>query len=368
MKNCFICNQTLTDSNASDEHIILNALGGHIHSKQLLCKRCNEKLGQNADAELARELEFYASYLDIPRQRGENRRIETDKDTEYHLLPGGKPELKRPQFSSKEVDGKVQVEMVSRNEAEARQMLKGLKKKYPGLDIEQALAQAVRRKEYLSEKVTVSMGFEGKKIFPSIVKTAVEFYVWKDGDREQIEHLIPYITGEKEMDVCWYFYPAESVTEENDEDILHRLYVLGDAQEGILYAYVSLFGVLQCLVLLNDDYTGEDFVADYCYEVNKAEERQYAFRGEYNRQEILQLIGQRDTKWAQGLMVGHQRFMEKATSILHNRVLERILQDAMKNSFEKYPEGIPMTQEMFHDFRRELEKELYPWLASRMKE
>ena len=31
--NCFICNETLTEINASDEHIILNSLGGHLHSK-----------------------------------------------------------------------------------------------------------------------------------------------------------------------------------------------------------------------------------------------------------------------------------------------------------------------------------------------
>lgn len=365
---CFICNQILTDSNASDEHIILNALGGHIHSKQLLCKVCNEKLGQNADAELAKELEFCASYLDIPRQRGENQKIETDRDTEYYLLPGGKPELKKPQFSSKEEDGKVRIEMVSRNEAEARQMLKGVKKKYPRLDIEQVMAQAVHRKEYLGEKVNISMGFEGAKIFPSIVKTAVEFYLWKNGDSAQIKHLIPYISGESELDVCWYFYPTEPVVKDEGMDIFHMLHIRGDEHEGILYGCVSLFGVLQCVILLSDTYTGKDYVADYCYEVNAAEERAHTFSNRYNRLELMNLVYKRDTHWVQGLLTAYRHFLGKANQIIRNRVMERILWDAMENSFGQYPEGVPMTQEMFDDFQKELMKEFYPWLASQVKE
>ena len=51
--NCLICNETLTEANASDEHIILNSLGGHLHSKDLLCKKCNNKFGKEADAALA---------------------------------------------------------------------------------------------------------------------------------------------------------------------------------------------------------------------------------------------------------------------------------------------------------------------------
>ena len=42
---CYICDEELTDTNNSDEHIILNAIGGHLHSNKLLCKRCNNTLG-----------------------------------------------------------------------------------------------------------------------------------------------------------------------------------------------------------------------------------------------------------------------------------------------------------------------------------
>lgn len=71
--NCFICNETLTEINASDEHIILNSLGGHLHSKNLLCKKCNSKLGNQTDAALAETLKFAASQLNVKRCRGKIR-------------------------------------------------------------------------------------------------------------------------------------------------------------------------------------------------------------------------------------------------------------------------------------------------------
>ena len=40
---CYICGSELTEENQSDEHIILNAIGGHLHSYSILCKKCNNE-------------------------------------------------------------------------------------------------------------------------------------------------------------------------------------------------------------------------------------------------------------------------------------------------------------------------------------
>ena len=92
---CFMCGDELTEENSSDEHILLNALGGHIHSKKLICKNCNSALGSTSDDELAKELNFFASFLDVPRQRGKNQIIKT-LDEKYDLMPGGVPVLRQP--------------------------------------------------------------------------------------------------------------------------------------------------------------------------------------------------------------------------------------------------------------------------------
>ena len=123
--NCLICNETLTEANASDEHIILNSLGGHLHSKDLLCKKCNNKFGKEADAALADTLKFAASQLDAKRYRGENQVIQTSEKEKYDLAPGCKPVLKKPEVRVEKLpDGKMQIEMSARSTQEARKILK----------------------------------------------------------------------------------------------------------------------------------------------------------------------------------------------------------------------------------------------------
>lgn len=43
----------------SEEHIIPNAIGGKLKSKELICKKCNSKLGHSMDKELAEQLDFF---------------------------------------------------------------------------------------------------------------------------------------------------------------------------------------------------------------------------------------------------------------------------------------------------------------------
>ena len=53
MPHCYLCGVLLDKSNSSVEHIIPNALGGDLKSRQLLCKKCNSDIGHQADSELA---------------------------------------------------------------------------------------------------------------------------------------------------------------------------------------------------------------------------------------------------------------------------------------------------------------------------
>lgn len=52
MKNCIFCSSLLDDHTRS-EHILLNALGGRMTSKNVLCSNCNNKFGSGADKDLA---------------------------------------------------------------------------------------------------------------------------------------------------------------------------------------------------------------------------------------------------------------------------------------------------------------------------
>ena len=44
MPNCYKCTDEINDENVSTEHIIPNAVGGRLKSKELLCNICNSDL------------------------------------------------------------------------------------------------------------------------------------------------------------------------------------------------------------------------------------------------------------------------------------------------------------------------------------
>ena len=165
--NCFICNETLTEINASDEHIILNSLGGHLHSKNLLCKKCNSKLGNQTDAALAETLKFAASQLNVKRCRGENQIIRTNEKEKYDLAPGYKPVLKQPETKvDKLADGKVEIKINARNTQETRKILKSLQKQYPALDIEKAMIESPENTNILWKSNKGDSSFLWKKDIP----------------------------------------------------------------------------------------------------------------------------------------------------------------------------------------------------------
>ena len=73
IRRCVLCNIEITKANDSQEHIILNAIGGTRKVRGVYCVRCNSDSGSKWDPEAIRQLEFLASRLGIVRERGNGR-------------------------------------------------------------------------------------------------------------------------------------------------------------------------------------------------------------------------------------------------------------------------------------------------------
>lgn len=126
---CYICDEELTDTNNSDEHIILNAIGGHLHSKRLLCKKCNSKLGDTADAKLAEDLSFYTDMLKVKKVRkNPHKQIMLDDEGREVAVynAGEKIELRRPYVDKEENQGNISIHITARSEEELKGILNGL--------------------------------------------------------------------------------------------------------------------------------------------------------------------------------------------------------------------------------------------------
>ncbi|AUC75782.1 HNH endonuclease [Olleya sp. Bg11-27] len=89
---CYRCEDIIDDKNSSEEHIIINACGGRLKSKNLLCKKCNSIFGDKFDCELARTTNVITNLLMVKRHHGVPQPIRTTRTStgeKYYLDYGG---------------------------------------------------------------------------------------------------------------------------------------------------------------------------------------------------------------------------------------------------------------------------------------
>lgn len=278
MSNCYICEQEILQDNTYNEHIQLNSLGGKLKSKDIICGSC-APFFDLADAALGKLLNPIAAQLNIDRDRGTPPPFEVDaverNGERYVLMPGGKPRLHIPIVN---INGE-RIEITVSDEQSLRKVLKGMKKKNPGLTneaIELLIKGAEKLKENIGE-VEYSINLGDESLLRAICKMAMSFYIYRDGDRENIAHLIPYIKGqEKPENSCiGYYYPLSNKPYDYLQEqgrVVHSLFVKGDPSQEKLYGLIQLFGNFRFLVLLNDNYHGEQFETSYTFDVLSREE------------------------------------------------------------------------------------------------
>lgn len=277
MARCIVCGCELNDTNCTEEHIILNAIGGHLKSKALLCKQHNSVFGQECDAELANQLQVLSSCFQVQRQRGKNPDIEgtTASGKKYRIVEGVTPVMSKPTVEVNNLDGGVKtIHIEARNEKELRQILKGIKDKNPNLDmdVEDVVKHGNHVSEQLDEYVNFDLSIGGDLAFRSVAKTAVEYYVLKTDDIDTIAHLIPYLKGEEVKEVVRIFMPTESVYELKQGEVCHVIHLESNVSEHLLYAYIEFYSVFSFLVLLSDSYDGVEINDTYCFELNQVVE------------------------------------------------------------------------------------------------
>ena len=119
---CYICGNEITHENYTDEHIIINAAGGRLKSKSLICRQCNSDFGEKIDNALAKQLNFLANQLMIKRERGKPQPIVGKKEVskeEVCFLPDGTIPNK-PRYEETVKGNRINISMVVRDDAELK--------------------------------------------------------------------------------------------------------------------------------------------------------------------------------------------------------------------------------------------------------
>ena len=250
---CFTCTELRP---LTEEHVIPQAIGGRLKAR-LYCKECNETLGDDLDAEIARQFGWIATLLNIKRERGEAQPYEVkDLKSGTELLFDGKSlKRKAPVVKVVSEDGKKLdfADVTARSEQELKRITSSIKRRYNvSGDIEtfQDSHPGPTDAEHVITIDNILLRRAVSKIAYGFACVRLPVSVIFLPELEAIRRFI------KEPDspvlACANFRHTKFMTDHVRP--LHKIHISLNRNEGLLIGYVSLFGIYRFTVLLAESF------------------------------------------------------------------------------------------------------------------
>ncbi len=274
LKKCALCDVLITAENDSKEHVIPNSIGGRKKVTGFICDPCNNKSGDDWKKDLAKQLNPLSLFFRIKRERGDAPAevFNTTGGEQYRLKYDGSIEATKPCYNEEVHEAGVKININARNMKEAREMLSGVKRKYPSVDFDELLENAKTESSYCPDMIQFNLSFGGQKAGRSIIKSALALAVEAGVTPEQCEHAREYLLDENGEACFGYYYETDLVVNRPVGIPLHCVYVQGNSTTGLLLAYIEFFGTQRMVACLSSTYKGKDFKSLYAIDpVNGSE-------------------------------------------------------------------------------------------------
>ena len=259
--NCALCDIIITNENDTKEHIVPNAIGGRKKIKGFICRACNSTSGDSWDKELAKQLNPLSLFFGIKRERGStpSQVFETTAGDKLKLHANGSMSNESPVFLENVLDDGVstRINIQARDMKEAKNMLKGVKKKYPKFDIEDIFNKLEIQSSYCSDMLRMDFSMGGAEAGRSIVKSALALAVYSGIPTESCIEATSYLNNEDSEACFGYFYESDLVKNRPQDTPIHCVSVKGCDKSNQVIAYVEYFGVQRMVLGLGTNYTGE---------------------------------------------------------------------------------------------------------------
>lgn len=351
MNNCYSCNNLLEKNNFSIEHIIPNSIGGKLKSSKLLCKSCNSILGSEIDDKLAKQFNFFMNFFMLERERGSYQPIKgKTKNGEEYSLNGieikSKPKILLDDES---------VNFTGNDEEDLKIYFKGLLKKYPHLKMEDIILHAKKERYYLNEPISIKLSIGGENVFRAISKMAVNFYMHKGGNRNNITNILSYIKGEVNNEPKKIFHHYGFSDDNliiNDQKLYHLIKIIGNSEEKTLYSYIELFGTFKFIIYLSDNYEGQNIDYQLFYNLFSKAQIKNPITINYKRCEILQILNNSDNQYfISNIQKNIQRTMNIAQKIQSDKVVGNLIKESVEKIFGRNEnQGKKVSESLIEEF------------------
>lgn len=265
MSNCYRCGVSLNDENSSQEHIIPNALGGKLKAR-ILCRQCNNRFGDSIDIDLVNELSLLTYYANPKRERGSAtslcgtyKGIDVEMDSKGDVR-GFKKEPGKNGWSI--------VAIGEKGEKYLRNMCVGMFNN--GKISPEEFARVTKAIETGSKKLEEPLKFEFtlEKVWLGVLKTSVSYAIYSGISPSAMVKAISILNMKdqaKAADISDYCYDVKIF---DDNEIKHEILLVKNNYNQLL-CFVSFYGVMRFVVLLCDDYYGENNARSYSFNIEK---------------------------------------------------------------------------------------------------
>ena len=342
MSKCYNCEEELTKENRSNEHIILNACGGKLSSEDLLCKTCNNNFGSTYDAMLARQTSILSNLLHINRDRSNPPAIKgkVSSTGEDIFIPfDGELRKAKPIIIDRREGDQVRLTIEARDMKEFKQIAKGLKKKYPGLPLEDLIQSAKHYQGYLNDSVVLGENIGGDDAFKAVTKAAVNYFIHKGGYRNYIVHLLPYLRNQVIIDVARLHFIPLSIYKFEEKEVSHIIKLIGNPDEAILYCYIEYFNAQTYIVWLSKNYDGPAIDETYIYDVIGCRELEKPIMITYNKAELESIFNENTERPFSLIKDRYSRVIAIAKKRQDSQHIEMLSQQVVDEAFKDIPEG-----------------------------
>lgn len=370
---CALCDVEITKDNDTKEHIIPNAIGGRRKIKGFICRACNSSSGDSWDKELAKQLNNLSLFFGIKRERGNvpPELIETTAGDRFSLNVDGSMTIEKPIYSEIPSQGNdsVQINITARDINEAKNILKGVKRKYPQVDTDHFLDNLKIQSYYCSDMLKFDMSFGGHEAGRSIVKSALALAVSSGIPSKICTEAINYLKNEASEACFGYFYESDLIKNRPEGIPLHCVSIKGCSKNKQVIAYVEYFGMRRMVLCLSSSYTGEEVVNTYAINPVTGGTLELTVELNLTYDEIHEVyeykkipIGSVERACEKVIPAGMRASYEKE----QNRVVDKALQNAFENCGAK--EGEMLMSKNIEKIISILLEEIEPFVLHNMSQ
>ncbi|GBF44601.1 HNH endonuclease [Leptospira ellinghausenii] len=339
---CIYCSTEITKK--SEEHIIPQSIGGKL-TTFTVCEECNHELGNKLDKELSNLTKIASAMLNVHRDRGKSPGIQlTEKETNEPYVLKSKKGLKSASDILKIGDNEYKI--YYNNEIDLEKKLKILNKKGNKNLILNGESQYQDNPKF---EFMFSTG--NYKALRSIAKIAYEAYLHFGGNIIWVKHLISYIKGYSAGYIVFPNYNEYPAVEDFwDNKPTHSILIYGKTEIRQLIAQISLFDTWRYIVILNDNYLGENVLITFIQNIegeiqeNKIEYKNIIFPPEIEK-DNLQYITPKNTLILQSYSYRLQRLF--AYENIKSKIGTRLYTDILN-----YKKGTIITKEIAMDISK----------------